>query len=189
MSPLVKILSPVLEPAPSYAHVVASAVTRNLRTPAMEKDLLLSMPYPLLPLDQWDPNLDFLDILALFRVKESGLIEPGKNHLTGFFVDNRNLRIFKDPLPGRVKPTAQRLRSNRSHKDDCRKIPGLYSNNSKQRYSPNCSTKQPITTLERSHSPGKNSCSDLNLNPRLFIFYAVLRQARLSRERLQDYKP
>ena len=66
MSPLVKILSPVLEPAPSYAHVVASAVTRNLRTPAMEKDLLLSMPYPLLPLDQWDPNLDFLDILALF---------------------------------------------------------------------------------------------------------------------------
>ncbi|KAL0300483.1 UNVERIFIED_CONTAM: hypothetical protein Sangu_3118000 [Sesamum angustifolium] len=34
----------VLESAPSYAHVVASAATRNLRSPAMEKDLLLSMP-------------------------------------------------------------------------------------------------------------------------------------------------
>lgn len=58
------------------------------------------------------------------------LLEEGKNNLAGFFVDNRNLRIFKDPLPGRVKPTAQRLCSNRSHKDDCRKMPGLYSNNS-----------------------------------------------------------
>lgn len=29
MSPLVQVLSPVLEPAPSYAHVVASAATRN----------------------------------------------------------------------------------------------------------------------------------------------------------------
>lgn len=44
MSPLVQVLSPVLESAPSYAHVVASAATRNLRSPAMEKDLLLSMP-------------------------------------------------------------------------------------------------------------------------------------------------
>lgn len=44
------------------------------------------------------------------------LLEEGKNHLAGFFVDNRNLRIFKDPLPGRVKPTAQRLRSNRFFK-------------------------------------------------------------------------
>lgn len=144
------------------------------------------------------------------------LLEEGKKNLA---VDNRNLRIFKDPLPGRVKPTAQRLCSNRSHKDDCRRIPGLYSNNScgtlrskpwKERCYTNCSnqnrasapdamehlsfrakgscsTKQPITTLKRSHSPGKNSCSDLN--PRLFLFYAVLRQARLSRERLQDYKP
>lgn len=64
MSPLVQVLSPVLKPAPSYAHVVASAATRNLRTPAMEKDLLLSMPCPL---DQWDPNLDFLGMLALFK--------------------------------------------------------------------------------------------------------------------------
>ncbi|GJX87939.1 hypothetical protein Tco_0339953, partial [Tanacetum coccineum] len=30
----------------------------------------------------------------------------------------------------RVKPTAQRLRSNRSHKDNYRKIPGFYSNKS-----------------------------------------------------------
>lgn len=30
--------------SPSYAHVVASAATRNLRTPAMKQDLLLSMP-------------------------------------------------------------------------------------------------------------------------------------------------
>lgn len=48
------------------------------------------------------------------------LLEEGKKNDAGFFVDNRNLRIFKDPLPGRVKPTAQRLCSNRSHKDDCR---------------------------------------------------------------------
>lgn len=41
------------------------------------------------------------------------LPEEGKKNLA---VDNRNLRIFKDPLPGRVKPTAQRLCSNRSHK-------------------------------------------------------------------------
>jgi hypothetical protein len=34
---LVQELSPVLEPAPSYAHVVASAATRNLRTPALGK--------------------------------------------------------------------------------------------------------------------------------------------------------
>ncbi|KAL0293073.1 UNVERIFIED_CONTAM: hypothetical protein Scaly_3147500 [Sesamum calycinum] len=33
--------SPVLESAPSYAHVVASAATRNLRSPAMEKDLFV----------------------------------------------------------------------------------------------------------------------------------------------------
>ena len=58
------------------------------------------------------------------------LLEEGKKNLAGFFVDNLHLRIFKDPLPGRVKPTAQRLCSNRSHKDDCRKMPGLYSNNS-----------------------------------------------------------
>lgn len=127
------------------------------------------------------------------------LLEEGKKNLAGFFVDNRNLRIFKDPLPGRVKPTAQRLCSNRSHKDDCRKMPGLYSNNSSgtlrskpwkercyiivTRKGPrpqmlwstfpslprkgSCSTKQPITTLWRSHSPGRNSCSDLN--PRLFL--------------------
>ncbi|KAL0386348.1 UNVERIFIED_CONTAM: hypothetical protein Slati_4606500 [Sesamum latifolium] len=37
MSPLVQVVSPVLESAPSYAHVVASAATRNLRSPAMEK--------------------------------------------------------------------------------------------------------------------------------------------------------
>ena len=58
------------------------------------------------------------------------LMEEGKKNLAGFFVDNRNLRIFKDPLPGRVKPIAQRLCSNSSHKDDCRKMPRLYSNNS-----------------------------------------------------------
>ncbi|KAL5808041.1 hypothetical protein ACOSQ3_028732 [Xanthoceras sorbifolium] len=82
MSPLVQILSPVLEPAPSYAHVVASVVTRNLRTPAMEKDMLLSMPYPLLPLDQWDPNLDFLEIFALFSCSLSSMFTSVKapNH-------------------------------------------------------------------------------------------------------------
>ena len=31
------------------------------------------------------------------------LMEEGKKNIAGFFVDNRNLRIFKDPLPGKVK--------------------------------------------------------------------------------------
>jgi len=58
------------------------------------------------------------------------LLEEGKKNLAGFFVNNWNLRIFKDLLLGKVKPKAQRLCSNRSHKDDCRKMPRLYSNNS-----------------------------------------------------------
>ena len=58
-----------------------------------------------------------------------------EKELSWFFFVNRNMRIFKDPLPGRVKPIAPRLCSNKSHKDDCLKIPRLYSNNS-------CSTIQ-----------------------------------------------
>ena len=57
------------------------------------------------------------------------LLEEGKKNLACFFVDNQNLRIFKDPLPGKVKPTAPRLCGNKSHKDDCIKMPRLYSNN------------------------------------------------------------
>ena len=146
------------------------------------------------------------------------LLEEGENHFAGFFCRQSEPENIQGPVTGQGK-TNKRLCSNRSYKDDCRKIPGLYSNNSsgtfrskpwKERCYTNCSkqnraeapdamehrsflakgscsTKQIITTLKRSHSPGKNSCSDLN--PRLFLFYAVLRQARLSRERLQDYKP
>lgn len=36
---LLSLLSPILKPPPSNAHVVASAATTNLQTPAREKDL------------------------------------------------------------------------------------------------------------------------------------------------------
>lgn len=78
--------------------------------------------------------MDFAKLIALqngLPYKTDWLTE-GKKNLAGFFVDNRNLRIFK--ASGRVKPRAQRLCNNRSHKDDCIKIKikiaGLDSNNS-----------------------------------------------------------
>lgn len=118
--------------------------------------------------------------------------------------------------PGRVKPTGQRLCSNRSHKivegyqDYTQTIVAVLSEVSPENKGatlivvtrtgprpqmlwntfpsvPRAAARPSNQLPPRSHSPGKNSCSDLN--PRLLIFYAVLRQARLSRERLQDYKP
>ncbi|GKB83779.1 hypothetical protein Tco_0950674, partial [Tanacetum coccineum] len=97
-------------------------------------------------LPSWD-SMD-QDMLLLYGQYQSTLVDhmdvekgikarltassPGMKKQQGLLMHTKSLSevLSEVVLVLRVKPTAQRLRSNMSHKDNYRKIPGFYSNKS-----------------------------------------------------------